>query len=98
MYDQNKLIQILSIPEYNCFDQNGKFFPRSNPIYIKISEKMKELDFYITPKHIYTILNIDRRGIYSSILKEFGIERNIENSLNELEYNVSSFERSFEGS
>jgi len=42
-------------------------------------------------------LNTDRRGIYSSILKEFGIERNIENSLNESECNVSSFERSFEG-
>jgi len=97
MYDQNKLIQILSTPEYKCFDQNGKCFPPSNPMYMKISEKMKELDSYITPKHIYTILNTNRRGIYSSILKEFGIERNIENSLNESECNVSSFERSFEG-
>jgi len=64
MYDQNKLIQILSTPEYKCFDQNGKCFPPSNPIYIKINEKMNELDSYITPKHIYTILNTDRRGIF----------------------------------
>jgi len=59
MYDQNKLIQILSTPKYKCFDQNGKCFLPSNPIYIKLSEKMKELDSYITPKHLYTIKQID---------------------------------------
>lgn len=73
MYDQSKLLKILKSPDYKCFDSNGKCFPPSNPIYIKISEKMKELDSNITPKHIYTVLNTNRRGIASSVLKKFGI-------------------------
>lgn len=83
MYDQNKLIQILTTPEYRCLDGNGKCFPPSNPMYIRISEKMKEVDTYISPKHVYTILNTDRRGMYTSVLKTFDLSKNIENSLNE---------------
>lgn len=82
------------MPEYKCFDQNGKCFPPSNPVYLKISEKMKELDSHVTPKHVYTIINNDRQGITSEILKEYDITiNNIENSFNESEEN--SFEHFF---
>lgn len=47
MYDQNKLIQILKTPDYRCIDVNGKCFSPSNPMYIKISEKMLKVDSYI---------------------------------------------------
>lgn len=83
MYDQNKLLQILTTPEYRCIDVNGKCFPPSNSMYKKISEKMKEVDSYISPKHVYTILNTDRRGICTSIKKAFNLDKNIESSLNE---------------
>jgi len=36
------------------FRPKRKMFPIKSPIYIKISEKMKELHSYITLKHIYT--------------------------------------------
>lgn len=39
MYDPNKLIQILTTPEYRCIDGNGNCFPPSNTMYKKISEK-----------------------------------------------------------
>lgn len=98
MYDQSKLIQILKMPEYKCFYPNGKCFPPANPIYLSICEKMKELDSHITPKHVYTIMNEDRRGIATEVLKGYGIDINdrynnsidIENSLNESE--INSFE------
>lgn len=57
MYDDNKLLEILKTSEFRCIDLNGKCFPPSNAIYIKISEKMKSLDSNISPKlnpKIYT--------------------------------------------
>lgn len=77
MYDQNKLIEILTTSEYRCLDANGKCFPPSNSMYEKISKKMMEVDTHISPKHIYTILNIDRRGIRSLLLEAFGLKNNV---------------------
>lgn len=80
MYDQEKLLEILKDPEYRSLDANGKWFPSSNLIYLKISDKMKELNSHISPKHMYTILNTNRRGIYSALLKTFNLQENIENT------------------
>lgn len=77
MYDQNKLIEILTTSEYRCLDANGKCFPPSNSMYEKISKKMMEVDTHISPKHIYTILNTDRRGIRSLLLEAFGLKNNV---------------------
>lgn len=44
---------------------------------------MKEIESYISPKHVYTILNTDRCGIRTSIIKAFKINKNIENSFDE---------------
>lgn len=96
MYDQNKLLEILKIAEYRCIDSNGKCFP-SNSVYLEISKKMKELDSDINPKHIYTIMNSNRRGIYDTVLEAFDINKDIEKSLNESyndSVNTSLFEKS----
>lgn len=91
MYDQSKLLEILTTPEYRCLDVNGKCFPPSNPMHIKISEKMKEVNTYISSKHVYTILNTDRRGIRSLVQKSFDLNPTIENSLDEKSFSEYSF-------
>lgn len=51
MYDQSKLLEILKRSEYKCVDENGKCFPPSHTIYLKISEEMKTLNSHIHSKH-----------------------------------------------
>lgn len=75
MYDPNLLLQILTSAEYRSLDVNGKCFPPENPIYNKISKRMEKLNSYVSPKHIYTILIFNRRGIYTAVLEAFNIKK-----------------------
>lgn len=75
MYDKEKLRDILINDEYKTVDDNGKIFPPSHDIYRMISETLINSGSHITPKHIYTILKNDRNGMYSAVLKTFGIDK-----------------------
>lgn len=75
MYDKNKLLDILIKSEYKTVDNDGKIFTPSHDVYAKISETLQNSGSHITAKHIYTILKNDRNGIYTAVLKAFGINK-----------------------
>lgn len=94
MYDHNMLVEILRTSEFRCIELNGKCFPPLNPMYLKVSEKMKNLNSDVSPKHISTILNTNRRGVYFAVLEAFNLKPVAERSPESTDesVNVSSFE------
>lgn len=75
MYDKDKLHDIITNDEYRTIDDDGKIFPPSHDVHRMISQTLINSGSRITPKHIYTILKNDRNGMYSAVLKAFGIEK-----------------------
>lgn len=53
MYDKTKLLEILLDKDYRTIMDCGRPYPPSAEIYCIISEKMKQLNSHITPKHLY---------------------------------------------
>lgn len=86
MYDKEKLLEILLRSDLRTIQDNGKPYPPSATIYRIISEKLKELDMNLTPKHIYVIINENRNGFRDKIVKTFNIELNNRDT----SYNMSS--------
>ncbi|CAL1677483.1 unnamed protein product [Lasius platythorax] len=75
MYDKEKLRDVITNDEYRTVDNDGKIFPPSHDVYQIISETLMNNGSHITPKHIYTIFKNDRSGMYSAVLKAFGIDK-----------------------
>ncbi|KAL6417180.1 hypothetical protein ACFW04_011372 [Cataglyphis niger] len=58
---------------------------------------MKSLNSNISPKHIYTILNTNRRGVYHAILEAFNLKKIVDKSPEKIvdeSFNLSSFDHS----
>ena len=75
MYDKDILLQILINPSFRTVDLSGKILPPRDAIYVKISEEMKTRGSYISPQHVYTILNNNRGIFLSEILRAYNIEQ-----------------------
>lgn len=86
MYDKEKLLEILSHTDFRTVQDNGKPYPPSAEIFRIISNRLKEFNINIKPKHIYVIINENRNGFRDKILKAFNIEVGNTNT----SYNVSS--------
>lgn len=74
-YNKEKLRNIITNENYKTINDDGTIFPPSNAVYCLISEALKNNGLHINPKHIYTILKNDRNGMYSAVLKAFGIDK-----------------------
>lgn len=85
MYDKAKLLEILLDPDCRTIKDCGKPYPPSAEIYRLISEKMKQSNSYITPKHIYVLINENRNGYKDKILETFNIKVS-----DEVSYNTSA--------
>lgn len=86
MYDKTKLLEILLDTDYRTIKDCGRSYPSSAEIYCIISEKMEKLNFNITPKHIYVLINENRNSFKDKILEAFKIKINDE----EVSHNISS--------
>lgn len=80
MYNKEKLIALLCSEPYKAIADHGKLRPPSDGVYKKISEAMHDAGSEIGPKHVYTILNTNRCGIYQTVCDAFNIQ-NINESL-----------------
>lgn len=86
MYDKTKLLEILLDTDFRTIKNCGRPYPPSAEIYRIISEKMKQFNSCITPKHVYVLINENRNGFKDKILEAFNIKVND----GEVSHNISS--------
>jgi len=81
MYDKTILLEILLDDTCRTVDNNGKPYPPTAPVYVTVSQKMKERGSKITPKHVYVIVRENRNGYRDTLLKHLGIKSSEEEKL-----------------
>lgn len=73
-YDPKILLDILLHPDFRTIDDNGKPYIPSDVVYERVSAEMVARGSDIDKKHVYTIVNENRRGFADLIQDAFKIE------------------------
>ncbi|CAH2215622.1 jg13506, partial [Pararge aegeria aegeria] len=89
-YDKVALRQILSDDNCRAIDNEGRVFPPSHEVYLRISNTMHNKGSVITPKHVHTIINNNRSGFRDLIMEVFNI-RSRELSINDSNNSVEIY-------
>lgn len=72
-YNPDILQEILLRDDCRTIDANGKALAPGNPVYSVVSKAMLDRGSEIDPQHVHTIINNDRRGFRTLLIKKYQV-------------------------